>query len=391
MKKNIWYFPLEILKERYTGQLSNSWIPATFANYKDINFNVVEGDLTVGNSINTGVVLDAIGRGKFALKQCANFLDKIAAGEVKNGDVIFLQEFWTAGVESIFYALDLYNIKVQIYSTIWAQSVDCYDFTYKMRDWMRYFELGLDKRLSGIFVASTIHKEELKAAGFNAPIHVVSLTVHTELVKQLIGFDSKYPLLKEPKVIYTSRYDWEKNPMFMIAVAKEFLKYNQGWIWVCTTSAKEFRSNDSNIIKALYAFAEKEPRFQLKCNLTKEQYYRELSTARIQFNSALQDYVSFTGVEAAIFNCNMIYPDFRSFKEMLPQELRYMPFNVEDAVEKIDLARQYHTDGQTYIQNIIETSDLGRELMCNIIVNGAPREYNIWHEKELIKTILSNE
>ena len=44
-----------------------------------------------------------------------------------------------------------------------AQSVDEYDFTYNMKNWMRHYELGLDERLSGIFVGSTVNRNELKA------------------------------------------------------------------------------------------------------------------------------------------------------------------------------------------------------------------------------------
>ena len=106
--KNIWYFGLEPLKERYTYQLSNMWMPNTFKDY-DVNFIPIEGTLNTGKEIRVGAVLDAVGRGQYALSQCANFLDKIRTNKVKEGDVIFLQDFWTSGIDSIFYALDLYR------------------------------------------------------------------------------------------------------------------------------------------------------------------------------------------------------------------------------------------------------------------------------------------
>ena len=35
---------------------------------------------------------------------------------LKDGDIIFLQDFWTPGIEGIFYALDLYGYKnIKIY------------------------------------------------------------------------------------------------------------------------------------------------------------------------------------------------------------------------------------------------------------------------------------
>jgi hypothetical protein len=39
---------------------------------------------------------------------------------------------------------------------------------------------ALDKRMTGIFVGSTIHRDQLREAGFEAPIHVVSLPLHQE-------------------------------------------------------------------------------------------------------------------------------------------------------------------------------------------------------------------
>ena len=75
---------------------------------------------------------------------------------IKDGDALFLQDYWHPGIESILYALDLYGISVEIYAMLHAQSVDEYDFTYNMKNWMRHYELGLDERLSGIFVGTAL-------------------------------------------------------------------------------------------------------------------------------------------------------------------------------------------------------------------------------------------
>ena len=66
--------------------------------------------------IKIGAVLDAVGRGKFAMSQCANFLDMLNRGEVNDGDIIFLQDYWHPGIESILYAIDLYGIDLKFYS-----------------------------------------------------------------------------------------------------------------------------------------------------------------------------------------------------------------------------------------------------------------------------------
>ena len=387
-KRNIWYFPLEPLKARYTMQLSYEWMPATFAPYEksgDIKFNFVEGEFDPDQQIKIGAVLDAVGRGKFAMSQCANFLDMLNRDEVNDGDIIFLQDYWHPGIESILYAIDLYGIDLKIYSMLHAQSVDEYDFTYPMRNWMRGFELGLDKRMTGIFIGSTVHKEQLREAGFTAPIHVVSLPIHKEAtLAKLPGHDS---LDKQDVIVYSSRLDKEKNPFFMMEVAKEFLKQKPDFEWHVTTSGKEFRSMLPGAIDALNKLAKEEPRFKLLNGLTKEEYYTELATCRIQFNSALQDYVSWTVIEATAFGADIVYPNFRSFPEFIDSDRMYKPFDVQSAIDTLHDV----LDAPKTHYDIVDTSDLGRQMEGYIIANDYDKEICVWHEKEYCKHLLKTQ
>ena len=384
--KNIFYFGLEPLKARYTYQLSKEWMPATFQPYVDagkIKFIDVEGEFDPDQQIKVGAVLDAVGRGKFAMSQCSNFLDMLNKDMVKNGDVIFLQDYWHPGIESILYALDLYGISIEIYAMLHAQSVDEYDFTYPMRHWMRGFELGLDKRMTGIFVGSTIHKEQLRQAGFEAPIHVVSLPIHKELTEAKLK--DILPERKPCNVIYSSRLDKEKNPFFMLSVAEQFLKELPTAEWHVTTSGKEFKSMMPGVIDAMEELASRQPRFKLLNNLTKEEYYTELASARIQFNCALQDYVSWTVLEATTFGCDLVYPNFRSFPEFIPPDRLYTAFNVNSAVIRL---REVMTKTDPEY-NITYLSDLGRQIEGYIVANGIDHEINIWHESEYCKRLLN--
>lgn len=381
--KNIWYFGLEPLKERYTYQLSNLWMPNSFKKY-NVNFHSIQGKLNTGKEIRVGAVLDAIGRGQYSLSQCNNFLEKIRTSEVKEGDVIFLQDYWTSGVSSIFYALDSYGYKdIKVYAMLHAQSVDEYDFTYLMKDWMRYYELGLDKRMTGIFVGSTIHKEQLRQAGFTAPIHVVSLPLDLQDVLKTAPDDK----IKQNNVIYTSRLDKEKNPYFLLEVAKRFLRENQDWKFILTTSGTNFRSSVPGAVEDLENYAKKDKRFILKKNLSKEEYYYELKQAKIQFNCSLQDYVSWTSLEADAFQCNLVYPDFRSFKEMYFIENKYKPFNIDSAIEALNKSINSNDNNKVELALL---SDWGRKLEAYIVSNDYNgSELNIWHEYEYIKKLIN--
>jgi len=385
--KKVFYFGLEPLKARYTYQLSKEWMPATFQPYEDagkIEFIDIKGEFDPNQQIKVGAVLDAIGRGKFAMSQCSNFLHALNIGAVSDGDVIFLQDYWHPGIESILYALDLYGIKVEIYAMLHAQSVDEYDFTYPMREWMRGFELGLDKRMTGIFVGSTIHKDQLRQAGFEAPIHVVSLPLHLEMTRD------KYPdydphKRKKQNIVYSSRLDKEKNPFFMMEVAEKYLNEFNGAEWHVTTSGKEFKSMLPGVIDALYELADRQPRFKLLNNLTKQEYYKELAEAKIQFNCALQDYVSWTVLESTTFGCDIVFPNFRSFPEFIPPNRLYTAFNVNSAVIRLHEVMQQSQPNY----NIAHLADLGRQMEGYIVANGIEQEINVWHEAEYCKYLLN--
>ena len=384
--RKLFYFGLEPLKARYTYQLSKEWMPATFEPYaNELEFIDIPGEFDPDQQIKIGAVLDAVGRGKFAMSQCANFLDMLNRDEVNDGDIIFLQDYWHPGIESILYAIDLYGIDLKIYSMLHAQSVDEYDFTYPMRNWMRGFELGLDKRMTGIFIGSTVHKEQLREAGFTAPIHVVSLPINKEAtLAKLPGHDS---LDKQDVIVYSSRLDKEKNPFFMMEVAKEFLKQKPDFEWHVTTSGKEFRSMLPGAIDALNKLANEEPRFKLLNGLTKEEYYTELATCRIQFNSALQDYVSWTVIEATAFGADIVYPNFRSFPEFIDSDRMYKPFNVESAINTLHDV----LDAPKTHYDIVDTSDLGRQMEGYIIANDYDKEICVWHEREYCKHLLKTQ
>ena len=382
-KKTIWYFGLEPIKARYTEQLSTRWIPSAFERYKDeVNFISLDGTYDKSEQIKVGAVLDACGRGMFAMSQCQKFLSHLSAGDIKDGDVIYLQDFWHPGIESIFYALDLYKIKVQIYSMLHAQSVDEYDFTYQMREWMKPIEIGISRKMDGIFVGSTIHKDQLRNYGFDCPIHVVSLPFGKDDTLKLVkpGYE------KKQQVIFASRLDKEKNPYFLLEVIDRFLNQNPAWEWIITTSGKEFRSNLPGVVELFENYSKNNSRLKLLSDLSKEQYYQTIAESEIMFNSSLQDYVSWTSIEAHTFGTRFICPNFRSFPDFCDQAFMYRPFDVISALQLLN--ESVREKVQSTSRDLSNISDLGRNLEAFIMVNGINFEVNIWHEYELCENLL---
>jgi len=381
----VFYFPIEAYKERYTKQLCEEWVPNAFKGLRQVLHPVVPPERQLRSEIKTGSVLDAAGRSVFSLQQCAEMCKLIDNGEVQKDDILLLQDYWTPGIEGVLYTLQMHGLYPKVFAMLHAQSVDPYDFTSAMLPWIRPYELGLDSWMAvhggAIFVASTIHKQELRAAGFGAKIHVVSLPLDKRAV--LGGADfSSYPA-KEKMVVYTSRLNEEKRPGLMLRIARRFCLKYPDWKFVVTTSASAF-SPPKSVEAQLAAMAEI-PNFSMRVGLTKGQYYSTLAAAAIILNTSLQDYVSWTLLEAAACGCDLCYPDFRSFKECVPAHRRY-----SDSAEQGDACESALMVLEDCMQNpqthteIADLADKGRRLMAWAVCNSPSVEINLWQGNAVV-------
>lgn len=377
----VYYFGIPHVKNRTTGQQTSNWVPNAYHKL-GIELVQVEGQ-EVDSDIKKGVVLNPTGRGIYSLTQNATFLEKMQQGQIKDKDKLHYQDFWTPGIEAIYYAAQIEKIDLDIYASVLAQSVDEYDFTYVMREWMRPFELGIDKKLKGIFVANQKLKDLLVRAGFTSPIHVVGLPYNSQEVLQRVNLSEQNTA---NAIIYTSRLDWEKNPLFMLEIARLFLKLHPTWEWWVCSSLDGVRSNDPIANREIMRMIEKEPRFKFFGGLSKDQYYEKLNQAKIIFNCALQDWVSYTIIEATTLGCDITYPNFRGFPEFIPFNRLYKPFNVEDALIILESAMTKPISHPS----IPYMSDLSALLMAYIVSYEVEREVNIWYEQQWVERLLDD-
>lgn len=380
----LWYLPIERIASRYTEQLAERWFPDAFWSVAPVGWtmNTVPA-VAPHNEIRIGSVLDGVGRGIASLRQMHSLMARF--DEIQDGDAVYLQDFWTPGFEAFLYARDLAKKDVRVYAMCHAQSVDEYDFTHPMRRWMRPMEVGLASALSGMFVASTVHRDQLKAAGMDCPIHVVGLPFEeAEVQNRLFQYREGR---RDRTVVFASRLDWEKNPFFMLQVAEKFLARNQDWEWVVSTGATEFRSNTPGVLEACLRLAMSNGRFKMQtCDGDKDAYYQLLARAAVQFNCSLQDYVSWTLLEATALGCDIAYPNFRSFPECVSPLRLYKAFDVDHAVFMVELAG---FEGKRW-PDIAKTCTLGAQaeaaIMCSHYTGP---ELNVWHQPpEHIKTVL---
>lgn len=331
----IYYLPLEPYRERYTLQLAG-WTTNAMQQ-QGIPFKVIEGVALDREVIRTGVVLDAHGRSHYALTQTAALVAALASGEITGDDVIYIDDMFHPGWEALPYILSQQQQRPRIYTRCYAQSVDPHDFTFSMRQWMRCYEMMVDRTCSGIFLASSCQVDMLRAAMFDAPLHVAGLPFDGDEVRQRAG---ESPLLhkRRKRVVFASRWDAEKQPHFWMDLVEHVRrnKLMEDYTFEVCTGATALRSNLPGAVDRAYAM-ERAGMLVIHEDLDKAAYYAILKDSRVQFNCALQDFVSYTLLEASALGTPSLLPAYLSMPEaVFNNDVQlYCPWSIEDAVRKL--------------------------------------------------------
>ena len=338
----LYYCPLEAYEDRYTmqltkpitGWLESNWRSSSIAYHRVKSITDYADTTVVGDA---GQVLNGVLRSQSALMQIDSLIDLISKGKLQSNDVIFFDDFWHPGIEALAYTLHQSNINVPMFAHLYAQTVDAFDFTVPMKRWMRHIEKGYAEILTGIFVANTMLKD-LVVEGFDvdpSKVHVTGLLFDANEVKSRIS-QVRSSETKRNRVIFSSRCDAEKNPRFFIELAERFRLIDPSLEFVICSGRSRDRLTSDPQIKEQLAYAEASLfNFRIKASLTKNEYYRELANAKIQFNCADQDWVSYTLLEAVCAGCFPVYPNTRSFPETLPLKYLYTHKNIESAIDLI--------------------------------------------------------
>lgn len=362
----LYYLPLEGYKERYTMQWSapiKGWLERNWIKY-GVEYTRIDPAMFFDNAygkgrdtIKVGSVVDGVGRAMYTFRQIETLLNMAEQGKVKDTDVIFLDDFWTPGLEALPYAFHLLGIRPRVYAFLHAQSVDEFDFTHPMRNWMRPIERGFGEWLDGIFVCCPTLKDLVCFGGIaeRSKVHVTGHPFNSEEVMErmpswyrndvgdkelaLIGKQNFKPSQRKNQVVWSSRFDAEKNPMFFLTVVEQMIRDKANVKFVVCTSAPKLRSNYPAALARLTVLTKAYPNHvEVKENLSKEDYYATLCESKVQFNSASQDFVAITLLESSVAGCWPVYPYFRSFPEtfLYQSEYMYQHLNVQSAVNSLN-------------------------------------------------------
>jgi hypothetical protein len=162
----------------------------------------------------------------------------------------------------------------------------------------------------------------------------------------------------------------------MLKIAEEVVQNPEVSFVICSS-----RKNPANpeLGEKIQALACKYPNFCIAWGIDKVTYYRMLARASVQLNTSLQDYVSWTLLEALSFGCQPVYPDYRSFPEILPKVHLYRPWSVKDAVDKIcqKLACKDSLDTRR-MDALLRVADVGRLLVPRLILHPSKQDVNVY-------------
>jgi len=350
--RKLYYMGLESYEARYTLQLTE-WNRRVFER-RGLDVVYVPG-LTLDNSqkIVVGQVLDAHGRSYFGMSQMMNLVRLMQQGEVTAEDVIYFEDMFQPGFESLGYIITQVpqELRPRIFVRCLAQAIDPDDFVHVwgMGKWMMDYERMVNDivTISGGAVLATNEEMvmHMKVAGWTAPVYNISgLAFGKDEVRGRVPGELKPFEDRARRVGFAARFDQEKQPGFFMDLIDMFHEQGPADVEFCIYSGGELRSNNSDYVTRARAM-EAEGKLKIYDNISKNEYYAHLNNTRVLFNCALQDWVSNTVSEADTLGCNVLYPAYRSFPETFandPNRL-YVPWSIDDAYHKMqNLLRAPH-------------------------------------------------
>ena len=368
--RKLYYMGLEAYQARYTLQLTE-WNRRVFER-RGYDVVYVPGE-TLDNSqkIVTGQVLDAHGRSYFGMSQMMNLVKMMQQGEVTSEDVIYFEDMFQPGFESLPYIIDQLpeHMWPRIFVRCLAQSIDPDDFVHVwgLDRWMRAYEQMVCSSVTGVLATNEEMVAHMKIAGWDVPIYNISGLAFgkSEVIERVDNYIKPFNS-RRMRVVFSARWDQEKQPDFYMDLIEAWNeRYPSKDVEFVVCSGGELKSNNDSYMARTRKMVE-DGKLVIYDNLDKNKYYEIINDSRVVFNCALQDWVSNTVSEADALGCNVLYPAYRSFPETFandPDRL-YIPWSIDDAINKLDnLLKKAHPN----MGKISDYTDGTIDRICDIL------------------------
>jgi hypothetical protein len=367
--RKLYYLGLEKYTARYTYQLQE-WNERVFKR-RNIDYVIVPGDtLTTDQQIVTGQVLDAHGRSYFGMSQIMNLVKMMKEGKVTNEDVIYFEDMFQPGIESLPYIIKQVPVELRpkVFVRCLAQSIDPDDFihVWDMSDFMGHYERMVDSFVDGVLSTNEEMVMHMKVAGWKAPIYNISgLAFGKNEVQERVQNISNFNDRKH-RVVFSARWDQEKQPDFYMDLIEQwYIRHPNKYVEFAVCSGGKLKSNNASYMERTRQL-QQENKLVIYEDLEKNDYYNILNDTRVVFNCALQDWVSNTVSEADALGCNVLFPAYRSFPETFSNdhERLYVPWSLDDALDKLEklLVKPHKNIGK-----ISDYTDQTIDRICDIL------------------------
>ena len=349
--RKLFYMGLESYESRYTLQLTE-WNKRVF-DRRGLDVVYVPGQ-TIDNtqSISVGQVLDAHGRSYFSMSQMMNLVQLMRNGEVTNEDVIYFEDMFQPGIESLPYIMDQIpsEQRPRVFVRCLAQAIDPDDFVHVwgMAKWMSTYEKMVNCFVSGVLATNEEMVAHMRIAGWSAPIYNISGLAFgkEEVLERIGGSQNIKPFDQRTKRVgFAARFDQEKQPGFFMDLVEEYTRHHSDVVFAIF-SGGPLRSNNPEYVERARKLNARGV-LEIYENISKNRYYELLNDTCVLFNCALQDWVSNTVSEADTLGANVLYPAYRSFPETFANdsERLYVPWSQTDASNKLTkLLEQPHAN-----------------------------------------------
>lgn len=296
------YLPVEAYPQRMT-ELLMPWDAAAFERLGKVT--IIDGDSApIPLDAFQGEVLDAVRRPLWAMAQTASLLPRL-----DTFDHVYFGDFYHPGLDALAYCR---KRRPPMSAFMWAQTFDQFDFTQQFIGWMRAWETMGFGIYDNVFVANSLLRELVWSYSpeLARKVHVVGLPFNSQdVLRRLPGV---HPTERIYDVVFSSRLDIEKDigTFARLVYASPQLRFA-----VCS-GHPTLKGTDTKGIAELEQAAQKHGNVHFVLGATKADYYKVLAQSKVQLNTALQDWTSFTLLEALTFGCYPCYPMHRSFCEV---------------------------------------------------------------------------
>ena len=319
----IWYVPLEKLEQRMYSQI-NIQMKESFTRF-GIDYEEIVPEYKANQIREGGWVMPAAGHCLFCAQQLALLLQNLVDGNIKDDDIIYFDDLWFPGLESLFYSKHLMKKHFAVYGFIHAGSFTYADFVYPMRSWARDLEKSWFKACDGVFVGTSQTKNDIVECQLIDEKDKIVVTGLPFVVKK----DATIVTDKEDIIVFAHRDDPDKKVDDFFRILYMFKQRNPEFKYkvVVTGGGREVRLSTKGLLSS---FSEVE----FHSNLTKYQYYTLLSKSRVMISTAIQENFGVCTQEALAFNVIPICPNRLSYQYLLPKEFLYD--SLEEAVEKME-------------------------------------------------------